>query len=65
MTHNCIAATSMAALDHGYRSTIVAGATATRTLGDVPAAAVQRGVLAGLADRAAIIVPDVSAYSGL
>ena len=62
MTHNCVYATAMSALDHGYRSSIVAAATATRDLGDVPAAQVQRGVLAGLSDRAAIIVPD---HSGL
>lgn len=62
MTHNCIYATAMSALDHGFRSTIVAAATATRDLGDVPAEIVQRGTLAGLSDRAAIIVPD---HSGL
>lgn len=62
MTHNCLYATAMSALDHGYRSTIVAAATATRDLGEVPADAVQRGTLAGLSDRAAIIVPD---HSGL
>lgn len=62
MTHNCIYATAMSALDHGYRSTIVAAATATRDLGDVPADLVQRGTLAGLSDRAAIVVPD---HSGL
>jgi nicotinamidase-related amidase len=62
MTHNCLYATAMSALDHGFRSTIVAAATATRDLGDVPASEVQRGALAGLADRAAIIVPTVSRY---
>ena len=65
MTHNCIAATSMAAVDHGYRNTIVASATATRDLPGAPAVMVQQGVLAGLADRCAIIAPGVSAYSGL
>lgn len=63
MTHNCVYATAMSALDHGYRSTVVAAATATRDLGDVPAEIVQRASLAGLADRAAIIVPDSSALT--
>lgn len=62
MTHNCIAATSMAAVDHGYRNTIVAAATATRDLPGAPAALVQQGVLAGLADRCAIVVADHSAF---
>lgn len=57
MTHNCVYATAMAALDHGYRNTIVAAATATRGLGTVPAAQIQQAALAGLGDRAAIIVP--------
>jgi nicotinamidase-related amidase len=64
MTHNCVYATAMSGLDHGYRNTIVASATATRDLPGVPAALVQQATLAGLADRAAIIVPSVSAYSG-
>lgn len=62
MTHNCIAATSMAAVDHSFRNTIVAAATATRDLPGAPAEMVQRGVLAGLADRCAIVVPDHSAW---
>ncbi|SRR5579859_336197 len=60
MTHNCLYATAMSALDHGYRNTIVGAATGTRDLGDVPAAVVQQAALAGLADRAAIIVPRVA-----
>jgi len=62
MTHNCIYATAMSALDHGYRNTIVAAATGTRDLGTVPAVEIQRGALAGLADRAAIVVPDHSVF---
>jgi len=62
MTHNCIYATAMSALDHGYRNTIVAAATGTRDLGAVPAAHIQRATLAGLADRAAIVVPDHFAF---
>jgi len=57
MTHNCIYATAMSALDHGYRNTIVGAATGTRDLGDVPAVQIQQAALAGLADRAAIVVP--------
>jgi nicotinamidase-related amidase len=60
MTHNCLYATAMSALDHGYRNTIVAAATGTRDLGEVSALDVQRAALAGLADRAAIVVPRVS-----
>lgn len=63
MTHNCVYATAMSALDHGFRSTVVAAATATRDLGDVPAEIVQRSSLAGLSDRAAIIVADHAAFT--
>ena len=56
MTHNCLYATAMSALDHGYRNTIVGMATGTRDLGGVPAAQIQQAALAGLADRAAIVV---------
>jgi nicotinamidase-related amidase len=61
MTHNCVYATALSALDHGYRNTIVAAATATRALGTVPAAQVQAVALAGLGDRAAIIVANAAA----
>jgi nicotinamidase-related amidase len=63
MTHNCIYATAMAALDFGYRNTIVAAATATRDLDGVPAAVAQQAALAGLADRAAIVVPCAAALA--
>src|SRR5690349_14190012 len=52
MTHMCVSSTARAALDLGYRTTIVAGATATRDLPDptglgvVPAADVQCAALA-------------------
>lgn len=65
MTHMCVAATVRDALDRGYRSTVVATATATRDLpeaaggdGVVSAAALQQATLAALADRFAIVVPD-------
>jgi nicotinamidase-related amidase len=68
MTHMCVAATAKAATDLGYRSTVVANATATRDLPDplggvMRAEQVHRGALAGLADRFSIVVPDSSALS--
>ncbi|MBS4095938.1 MAG: cysteine hydrolase [Sulfuricella sp.] len=62
MTHMCVSATVRAALDLGYRNTIVAGATAERDLpdgagGSVSAAQLQKAELAALADRFAAIVP--------
>ncbi len=61
MTHNCVSATVRAALDLGYRSTVVASATAERDLPDgnggiVSAAALQRAELAALSDRTATVV---------
>jgi nicotinamidase-related amidase len=69
MTHMCVSATTRAALDYGYRSTIVANATATRDLpdplqgGTIPAAELHRNALAALADRFAIVVRDVAALT--
>ena len=68
MTHMCVAATAKAATDLGYRSTVVANATATRDLPDplggvMQAEQVHRGALAGLADRFSIVVPDSAALS--
>lgn len=67
-THMCISATARAALDLGYRNTVVAGATATRDLpgtlgGVVPAAELQRAELAALADRFAVVVKDCGAWA--
>ncbi len=61
MTHMCVSSTVRAALARGYRTTVVASATATRDLldstgGVVPAAQVQRASLAALADRFAAVV---------
>jgi nicotinamidase-related amidase len=66
MTHMCVSSTARAALDLGWRTTVVAAATATRDLPDplggvVPAEVVQRAGLAALADRFAIVVRDVGA----
>jgi nicotinamidase-related amidase len=65
MTHMCVSSTARMALDLGYRTTVVASATATRNLpgldGEVPAAAIQRAALAALGDRFSVIVPNVAA----
>ncbi len=63
MTHMCISATVRSALDHGYFSTVVASACATRDLpvpdgGTMLAADLHRACLTGLADRFAIIAGD-------
>lgn len=66
-THMCVSATARAALDHGYRVTVVANATATRDLpnpingGTIPALVVQETALATLADRFAIVVLNAAA----
>lgn len=64
MTHNCISSTVRAALDLGYRSTVVAAATGTRDLpdgqgGTIAAATLQAACLAGLADTIAKVVNNV------
>lgn len=65
-THMCVSATTRSALDHGYASTVVAAACATRDLPDplggaaIAAAEVQRTALAELADRSATVVADAS-----
>ena len=66
MTHMCVSATVRAALDHGYRCTLVAAACASRDLPDgrggvVPAAEVHRVELAALGDRFAAIVANAAA----
>lgn len=61
MTHMCVSATARAALDHGWKTTVVADAAATRDLPDplggepIPAAALHRAALAALADRFAVV----------
>ncbi len=66
MTHLCVSSTVRAALDLGYRCTVVAGACAARDLPDgaggvVPAAELHRAELAALADRFATVVADTGA----
>jgi nicotinamidase-related amidase len=68
MTHMCVSATVRSALDHGYRATVVAAACGTRDLPDplggvLPADAVHRATLAALADRFAVVVPDLGAWA--
>lgn len=68
-THMCISASVRAALDHGFRSTVVADACATRDLpdgtgGKIAAEAVHRTALAELADAFATVVPNASAWQG-
>lgn len=70
-THMCVSATTRAALDLGWRCTVVAGATATRDLPNpvrtplstdvIPAIQLQESSLAALADRFAVVVPDTAA----
>jgi nicotinamidase-related amidase len=65
-THMCISATARSALDHGYRTTIVASACATRDLpnplgGVTPAEVLHAATLSALADRFAVVVPDAGA----
>jgi nicotinamidase-related amidase len=61
-THMCISATARAAIDKGFRNTIVADATATRDLpaaygtGIVAAQDIKRSTLAALADRFAKVI---------
>jgi len=63
MTHMCVSSTVRAALDLGFRTTIVAGATATRDLPSISggpvinAGTLSNASLAALADRFAVIVP--------
>ena len=65
MTHTCVSSTVRAALDLGFRTTVVAGACATRPLpglgGAVDAATLHRAELAALADRFAIVAENAAA----
>jgi nicotinamidase-related amidase len=66
MTHVCVNSTARAAFNHGYRTTVVGNATATRALpnplgGTLAADAVHNGALTALADIFAIVIPSGSA----
>ncbi len=65
MTHMCVSSTVRAALDLGYRCTVVANACATRDLPDgkggvIAASALHDAELAALADRFCTVVPDAA-----
>ena len=62
MTHVCVNSTARAAFNHGYKPTVVASATATRSLpnpigGFLSAQQVHDGALTALADMFSIVVP--------
>ncbi|MGV9800525.1 cysteine hydrolase family protein [Mycobacterium sp. NPDC003449] len=62
MTHMCVNSTARGAFNLGYAPTVVAAATATRTLAGpdgaaVPALAMQSASLAAMADLFAVVVP--------
>ncbi len=63
MTHMCVSSTARCALDLGFNSVVVSDASGTRALPDptggpaLSAADLHRAVLAGLADRFAIVSP--------
>ncbi|MEU7576185.1 isochorismatase family protein [Streptomyces sp. NPDC041068] len=64
MTHMCVQFTAQGAVNHGYRPTVVAEATATRSLtapngAVVPAAALQAAALTTITDRFGPVVPTV------
>ncbi|MBT6093419.1 MAG: cysteine hydrolase [Rhodospirillaceae bacterium] len=66
MTHMCISATVRSALDHGYFSTVIDAACATRDLPDgkggvVAAADLHRAELVALSDRFCVVAPDAAA----
>lgn len=66
MTHMCVNSTARGAFNLGYAPTVVAAATATRSLpgvdGDaISAASLHTASLAGIADLFAVVVPDAAA----
>lgn len=65
MTHMCVSSTARGAFSLGYAPTVVAGATATRSLPStmkaVSAADMQAASLAGMADLFAVVVSEAAA----
>lgn len=64
MTHMCVTFTAQGAFNLGYRPTVVAEATATRSLpapdgGTVPAATLQTGSLTTIGDLFGLVAPTV------
>lgn len=69
MTHMCVTFTAQGAFNLGYRPTVVAEATATRTLADtdgtaLPAAALHAAALATIGDLFGRIAPKVDDLAG-
>ncbi|MFG2503081.1 isochorismatase family protein [Streptomyces sp. NPDC048441] len=69
MTHMCVTFTAQGAFNLGYRPTVVAEATATRSLpapdgGTVPAATLQTGSLTTIADLFGTVAPTVGHLTG-
>jgi len=69
MTHMCITFTAQGAFNLGYRPTVVAEATATRSLtapdgSTVPAATLQTGSLTTIADLFGTVAPTVDHLAG-
>ena len=69
MTHMCINSTARGAFNLGYAPTVVAAATATRSLpgvdgASIPAASLHAASLAALKDLFAVVVADAAAISG-
>ncbi|MFI8084056.1 isochorismatase family protein [Kitasatospora sp. NPDC086009] len=69
MTHMCVTFTAQGAFNLGYRPTVVAEATATRSLaapegGLVPAAGLQAASLTTITDLFGIVVPTVDQLAG-
>lgn len=65
MTHMCVNSTARGAFNLGFAPTVVAGATATRSLPTVdgsilPAGTVHAAGLAAIADLFAVVVPDAA-----
>ncbi|MDA4105696.1 hypothetical protein MHOL44478_00230 [Mycobacterium holsaticum DSM 44478] len=65
MTHMCVNSTARGAFNLGYAPSVVAAATATRSLpgpdgSTVPASAVHTASLAAVADMFAVVVPGAS-----
>jgi nicotinamidase-related amidase len=67
MTHVCVNSTTRASFNHGYGNTVVASATATRTIpnpatgADMPAQQLQDASLSALGDIFAVVVPTAEA----
>jgi len=66
MTHVCVNSTTRASFNRGYANTVVANATATRTIPnpatgeDMPAAQLHNASLSALGDIFAVVVPRAS-----